>query len=473
MTKKLNILILLSMIFASLTINFLFGDGMGLILTLLHLLALIMTFVSYRQAGKWKQKNLGLLLALILISFTYIFRDQPGLQLLNIVVFYGLLSTYHINMLKEEKLFIDKYLIISLLEQVVMPFGDFPVAYIHIGKGLKVKKIKEVNPKTRQVLIGILIALPILMIFTLLLASADDIFRNFITIDFSFLDFLDDEIIPKVIIWFLCSTYIFSHFYYLLYKEKKVEDKPLIIKEKKDLDIIISTILVLVNSLFMVFVFIQFRYLFSNKILEGMTFSSYARKGFFELVIISMIVIIMTLILSSFSQKKINTGLLTLMTLNTMVIAYSAIFRMNLYIEAYGYTWLRIVSQSFTVLQILIMIVTCVHLWKRINIRLIIAGMYLFAYILLNFVNVDAIIISGNMDRYLNGEEIDVYYYNHMSADAIETLVKYRDEFKDKDDHLGVYYDLDNVIKEKKNYLDKDKLINYNYTRNKAYNILN
>jgi len=474
MNNKINTLIILSILFATLTIQFLFGSGMGLIVSLLHLLALGITIITYKQADKWDiKKNFGILIALILISFTYIFRDQQALQILNIFVFYGLLSTYHISMLQTPKLIIDNTLIIKLLEQFVMPFGDFPVPYIHIGKHLKFKKIKELSPKTKQILLGILIALPILMIFTLLLASADDIFRNFISIDLSFLENIDEELIPKIIIWFLTGTYIFGHFYYLLYKDKNTEtNTDVIIKEKKDVDIVVSTILTLVNTLFIIFVFIQFRYLFSNKILAGMTFSSYARKGFFELVAISIIIIIMTLFISSLSKKKINVLLLTLMSLNTMVIAYSAIFRMNLYIEAYGYTWLRIVSQSFTVLQILIMIITCIHLWKHLNIRVIIAGIYLFAYILLNFVNMDSIIISGNMDRYLDGKEIDIYYYNNMSADATETLIQYRDKFKGKPEHLSVYHDLDNILNEKAHYLKEDKLINYNYSRNKAFDLM-
>jgi len=473
MIKRKNTLIIVSLMFALLSVNFLFGEGMGLIVTLLQFTVLIGSFIIYKQANKWNiKRGLPLLIALVLLSFTYVFRDQKLLHLLNIIVFYGLVIVYNIHMLKDKPFVIDGDLIIDALEQMIMPIGEFPVPYKHIGRHFRFKKVKDLQPKTKQILLGVGLAIPILVVFMALMSSADDIFKEAIQFDLSWLiDLLDDLILPKLIVGLICFSYLFGYFHFLIFKDKK--EKPQIeSKEKVNGDIAITTILTLVNSLFTFFVFIQFKYLFSEKIIQGMTFSSYARKGFFELTVISLLVIVFTLILAYFTQHKINKGLMTLMILNTMVIAYSAIYRLNLYITAYGYTWLRIVSLSFVILQIIIMIALVIHLWHKVNINLIIASMYLIAYLTLNFTNMDALIINGNMNRYLNGHDLDMDYYTTMSTDSIDALMDYKNQFQGQDQHKQVLMQIDSIIEEHHNNLQELEWFNYNYSYMKAYNKL-
>lgn len=470
MNKRKNTLLILSIIFATLSVSFLFGSGMGLIVSLLQATVLIASAITYKQAGQWNiKKGWFLLLALILLSFTYVIRDQKALHLLNILVFYGLMIVYNIHMLKDEPFVINGDLIIDSLEQMIMPIGEFPVPYKHMGRHLRFKKAKDLQPKTKQILLGIGLSFPILLIFASLMSSADDIFKAAIQIDTSWLiDLLDDVIIPKIIVWFITFTYLFGYFYYLVFKTKK-EKNPVESKAKPMVDVVVTTILTLVNILFVFFVFIQFKYLFSENIIQGMTFSSYARKGFFELTVISLLVIIFTLILAYLSEQKTNRVLMTLMIINTMVIAYSAIYRLNLYIAAYGYTWLRIVSLSFVVLQIIIMIVLIVHLWKKVNINLIIACIYLIAYLTLNFVNMDALIITGNMDRYLQGQPLDLDYYASMSTDSIDSLLVYKDLFKDQPQHHDVILKINLILAEHRQNLTQESWLNYNYSHEKAY----
>src|SRR5699024_7287809 len=49
------------------------------------------------------------------------------------------------------------------------------------------------------------------------------------------------------------------------------------------------TILILLNTVYVLFVAIQFKYFFSGGLIEGMTYASYARRGFTELVVVMMI----------------------------------------------------------------------------------------------------------------------------------------------------------------------------------------
>ncbi|MBI9014005.1 MAG: DUF4173 domain-containing protein [Clostridiales bacterium] len=479
-------LLLMSIVSALLITTLLFGSGLGLMATLVTGTLLITFFISFKQAGKLAlKKGFFLLIALICLSLSFLLRDQVMLHLLNLVVFFGLSIVYSVQMIEGQPLKINTHLITRSLEQLLYPIGEFSVPITLLFKNKKNKKLKDLDPKIKSVLIGIIIALPLLLIFTALLASADDVFSSMIAIDLSFLnDFLDGTTIPKIIVSLFSTFYIFSFFHYLLYKKKEeeIQAEPFVnddVEATSDTskDIIVTTVLVLMNLLFLVFTFIQFKYLFSkaNIGFDGLTYSSYARKGFFELTIISMLIIGLILVFSRFTKNKANNLLMSLMVTTTLVIAYSAIFRMNLYIWAYGYTWLRIVSLCFIILQMLLLVITCIYLWYRgINIHVIIASLYLIAYLGLNFTNVDYFIVEGNITRYLEGKELDVYYFETLTYDATDSLIKYYIEFSDQESHQQAFQDIKSVLVQKEYDLKDDiKWYHYNYSKVHAKQLLN
>ena len=479
-------LLLMSIISALLITTLLFGSGLGLMATFVTAALLITFMISFKQAGKLTlKKGLLLFIALICLSLSFLLRDQMLLHLLNLLVFFGLSIVYSIQMLDNQPFKINSRMIIKSLEQLVYPIGEFSVPIALVFKNKKNKKLKDLDPKIRSVLIGLIIALPLLIIFTTLLASADDVFSSMVNIDFSFLnDFFDGTTIPKIIVAVFSTFYIFSFFYFLLYKEKEeeIQAEPfisgdVIIKSDTSKDIIVTTVLILMNLLFLIFTFIQFKYLFSkaNIGLDGLTYSTYARKGFFELTVISMLNIGLLLACSRFTKNKINNSLMSITVITTLVIAYSAIFRMNLYIWAYGYTWLRIVSLSFIILQMILLVITAIYLWyRKINIHVIIASIYLIAYIGLNFTNVDYFIVEGNINRYLDGKELDVYYFETLTYDATDSLIKYFIEFSDQEAHQQAFKDIRNVLLNIEYSLEEDfKWYHYNYSKFHAKKLLN
>lgn len=465
---------MLSLIFGAFSIEFLFGEGLGLIVTILHILALVTTIITYKQAGVFNlKKGLGLLICLIMISISYVVRDNLPLHLLNMFVFFGLFMVYNIQLLNKHPFKINGSLIYDSVIAAFAPIGEFLAPFRHVRNQFKANKNQKMSPQTKQILTGLIISIPILFIFIALLAAADDIFRSFITLKPNFItNFFKGNTIWKMIIFTLSSCYVFGHYHYLLFKSRPTDLEPLTTTEQNNYDMVITTITMLINIVFLVFIFIQFKYLFSQKITTGMTYSSYARKGFFELTVISLMVIGLVAILNYLSRGKLNKWLMSIVLTSTLIIAYSAIFRMNLYIEAYGFTWLRIVSLSFIYLQMIIILITLISLWKVIPYKIIIATLYLVAYVTLNFINVDALIIEGNVSRYYNGYELDTEYFKYMSHDADQTLLKYQNEFKGET-HKTAYIGISNAIDYKRSTFSKAKWINYNYTRSKSYELFN
>jgi hypothetical protein len=109
-----------------------------------------------------------------------------------------------------------------------------------------------------------------------------------------------------------------------------------------------TTIVLVVDVLFGVFVALQLAYLFGGRdtlAVAGLTYAEYARRGFFDLVIVAVLAgtLAVTLDLAVAHRTRLHlAGALTLVGL-TAVILVSAFLRLRLYQDAYGWTELRFV----------------------------------------------------------------------------------------------------------------------------------
>jgi hypothetical protein len=106
------------------------------------------------------------------------------------------------------------------------------------------------------------------------------------------------------------------------------------------------TFMTVMCLMYVLFCSIQLIYLFANGIFmlpDGLTFAEYARKGFFELLGVTFINIIIMLVCNTFfNESKTLRLLVTIMTACTYIMIVSAAYRMFLYIEAYNLTFLRL-----------------------------------------------------------------------------------------------------------------------------------
>ena len=123
------------------------------------------------------------------------------------------------------------------------------------------------------------------------------------------------------------------------------------------------------------------------------------------------------------TKTRFNNILMSILIFNTYIVAASAIYRLNLYIWAYGFTWLRVISQGFIILQAIILAIVLFHVWRRkTNFNVVIVSVYLIGYLVLNYANVDGFIVKGNLDRALKDYDFDGYYHNDLSYDSVDAL---------------------------------------------------
>ncbi|NKC11255.1 MAG: DUF4173 domain-containing protein [Gammaproteobacteria bacterium] len=199
------------------------------------------------------------------------------------------------------------------------------------------------------------------------------------------------------------------------------------------------TVLVLLDGLFITYIAIQSTYFFGGEALlravTDLTYAQYARRGFFELAALSVLVVPVLLMASWLGQahahkvRRIIRALLGLMIAAVMVIQCSAADRMYLYTQAFGLTELRFYASAFMLWIAAVFGCLCVTALggrgERFLVSALIAG--LGVVFTLQVINPDAIIARTNIARAtgLNSQgpsSLDLAYLRSLSADAVPAI---------------------------------------------------
>lgn len=194
------------------------------------------------------------------------------------------------------------------------------------------------------------------------------------------------------------------------------------------------TVLLAVDVLFGSFMLIQLTYFFGGiNTLDrtGMTYADYARRGFFELLIVTCLALALvgalaylTRRIERWKQRAFNGSSTVLIALMLGMLA-SAFQRMMLYEEAYGFTRLRLYTHSFMIWLAIVLPIFLIALYlNRARVFLLGTAATAIVYLaLLNIVNTDALIVQENIARYQQSGRLDSYYLSQLSFDATPALV--------------------------------------------------
>jgi len=216
------------------------------------------------------------------------------------------------------------------LEELGTPFRDMS-AHARAGK--------ERNKKVWYVLLGLLITLPLAAIVLALLGSADAVFRQMLTNLFRDIAFGDIfNILFRTVFIYLASYLLISYLCKGRIREEMADHR----KGEPLVAITISGVLTLI---YLVFSLVQIIYLFLGNLNlpEGYTYASYAREGFFQLLAVGVLNLVLVLIfLALFKDSRVLKGILCLMSLCTFIMIASSALRMIIYIQYYYLTFLRI-----------------------------------------------------------------------------------------------------------------------------------
>lgn len=295
------------------------------------------------------------------------------------------------------------------------PFGDM-ISYFDAQKREKTEK----KSYFLSVTIGIVIAIPLLFIMILLLSSADIVFAQM------FERFFEAINLWEIMCVILLMTVVFfgSYSLYAALGKKNVTEE---VTDKKIFDPVIAIVVTSALSiLYLMFSGIQIVYIFigNMQLPDGYTYASYAREGFFQLLAVCIINLL--LVLTCLYLFRDNTALkiiLTIISICTYIMILSSALRMIMYINNYNLTFRRIqVLWALAVIFFLMTGITIFIYFKEFPLFSYGIVVVTVFYIALSFSRPDYWIARYNLmnEEYTGSEK---RYLSSLSSDAAPAIL--------------------------------------------------
>jgi hypothetical protein len=276
---------------------------------------------------------------------------------------------------------------------------------------------------------GAALAAPLLVVFGALFVAADAAFSNLVE------DAFDDERAAGHVFLFTVFAWVGAG----LVRSVAISRSEALVWRPRRLSLgatEITVALALVDALFAAFVAVQFRYLFGGaghvEATTGLTYSEYARRGFFELVAATGLVLPLLLAADRLirprrrRELRLFRALGALLVLLVLVVMASAVQRMRLYQDAYGLTALRVYATAFMLWLAIVLAWLLVTVLRGRRGRFAVGALAaVFAAVFaLDVANPDALIARTNTARGLEGKPLDVRYLGTLSPDATPVLAR-------------------------------------------------
>jgi hypothetical protein len=312
------------------------------------------------------------------------------------------------------------YLLLDGLNAVfVIPFRNFINQYRAFGA---LKSGREKNgKKTLSVLLGIVLALIVLLIVTPQLLRADS--GGFSNLIESFLNLFhfDWPRILEFLFYALLAVPTAAYLFGLVSGAAAKRGTNTFSAEKagntaRSLRVLapvtVNTVLGAVTIVYVLFIVCQLPYFFSafaGSRPEGwLSYSEYARQGFFELVSIAAINLALLAGANIFSKKPRPENLALrvfniVLALITLLLIATAMSKMALYIDTFGLTMLRILPCVFMVLLGVVCVAVIVLQKVKFSVARVALVTSAVLFTALCLADADAYIVRYNTDRFLAG----------------------------------------------------------------------
>ncbi|WP_168413211.1 DUF4153 domain-containing protein [Bacillus salacetis] len=423
--KKRNLLLILSSILMGVLAEWLFVDHVFGLSVLLYVSLYYCLFYWQMKGRLFRNRKIGFLLMLSILSLSlgYFLYWNITFYLLNLLVLPAFIIVHSVIITRRKTIDWNNPAFIGFMFSFTGKWIAF--TFGRIGKFKKVfqRRMNSGSYQTfKRVLIGLLISVPLVGFIGILLVSADNHFAELMArLPLKFFNLqIGDEIFRTIFV--LMVSLILYSFIRMLRRNEKDYPRSMDIQRPSWETTIIVTVLISLNALYALFTFVQFQYFFSDTLLAGYTYADYARRGFFELIVVTLInwSIVVAVIKSSDKgegvMSRVTNILLTLLIGMSGIMLYSAAMRLGLYEEAYGFTMSRVLAHSFMALIGVILAFTLLKIWY---VRLSLSRFYIITVMIiysgLNLVDLNGLIVEKNIDRYEQTGKIDLYYFEQMS----------------------------------------------------------
>ncbi len=347
---------------------------------------------------------------------------------------------------------------------VFASIGELPQPFVDASRYFKQEKGKK-NKTLWYVLLGAIIAIPLVAFVVAMLSVADAVFRQVTDTLLEGVSFGNIFNIGFRIGFIFFASYCLVSFLCKRTLNEEVKDN------RKGEPVLAITINSILTVIYLLFSGIQIIYLFMGKmeLPEGYTYAMYAREGFFQLLVVSILNLIIVLVsMSCFRESKVLKGVLTVMSLCTFIMIASSAMRMIIYIRFYYMTFLRILVLWALALLFVLFVGIILNIFKKefplfrysmtvVTLLYLVLSFSHPDYIIakINIANASQTLVENNQadpdwqpagDFFLAEQRyMDFSYLSDLSADAAPVIIPYLDqlgydvsEFYLEDDELAV-----------------------------------
>lgn len=283
--------------------------------------------------------------------------------------------------------------------------------------------------RTRAFAIGVVLAVPPLLLVMALLGSADSVFGSFLSsaADFLALEGVHHAVVIVVLAWLATGWLLGALGGSAVVRLPDIRSPGLPFASA-------SVGLYGLVVLLTLFLGTQLRVLFGGSAYlsatAGLTVAQYAREGFFQLVVVAGIVLV-TLVAADWLVARSDEAVRRYRAVGTVLVGLvaallvSAVARMWLYVENFGLTIDRVLATAIMLWVIAAFATFAATMLRGRGERF--APVVLLATIgwvaLLNAANPEAIVVRANVARAAAGMAFDAPYHAKLSADALPALL--------------------------------------------------
>jgi hypothetical protein len=276
---------------------------------------------------------------------------------------------------------------------------------------------------------GALLAVPVLFVIGGLLVSADARFENLVS---RLIDFRIDDLVRHVMVsGFL--AWVAAGLLWVTLRPLAAEGGGAIPIPSVLGPVEVATILGLLDLLFLAFVVVQGSYLFGGERLvesqPGLGYAEYARRGFFQLVIVGGLSVSVLLGVATVAREGTRSrGYRALAGLQVgllFLILASACHRLLLYVARFGLTLDRLEASAVLLWVAVALLWLAATVLRHRPERFLSGGLVAAAVILaaLHLANPTAVVVEYNLARARAGGMLDVPYLARLGPDGVPSLV--------------------------------------------------
>lgn len=399
--------------------------------------AVVAAGVHARLGGRLSGEARLLLLAGVAYAAMLAFRDAPALKLLALGSAFVLFS---LPALRRGAAWVlsgspSEYVAAIAGTGISGAFGAVPALADADWSGLRSTRspaVRHAAAATR----GVVLAVPFVLVFGGLLIAADAVFASVVaaTIRVDLETLASHAALTGVLAWAV-TGYVRG----LTRGTAMQLALPEGVRRTRVGVVEAAVLLGLLNLLFLLFVLVQFRYLFGGaslvEITPGLTYAEYARRGFFELVLVTLLVVPLLLSVdwllrgAAVAPRSVVRAFSGVQIVLVLTIAASALQRMSAYRTAYGLTEQRLYATALLVLvsAVLVCFASTVLRGRRRQFMPGALAAALVTVAALHVLNPDALIARTNIER-AAVTELDARYLAGLSGDAVPVLLAHLSE---------------------------------------------